>query len=71
MLPIDSSTYDFIMESLTIYKDTGDIIIHQCNDGKDVLPLPDETFEDFHKRIYNIMQSQIIEFNKKYNCEYE
>ena len=72
ILPLNSnSIYDFIMESLAIYKHTGDIIIHQCNDGKDVLPLPNESFETFHKRLHNMMQSQITKFNKKYNREIE
>jgi 1-acyl-sn-glycerol-3-phosphate acyltransferase len=71
MLPKGCSTYDFIMESIKVYKYTGDLIVHQCNDGNDVLPLPDETFEEFHKRIYNMMQSQINEFNIKNNREIE
>ena len=61
------SISDFIKESLAIYKETGDIIVHQCNDGKDVLPLPNESFENFHKRLYNIMQSTLTKLDKKYN----
>ena len=71
MLPLGSSTYDFIMELLSIYKNKGNIIIHQCNDGKDILPLPNETFDSFYNRIHNMMQTQITKFNIKNNRETE
>ena len=69
MKPATCSTSDFIKESLAIYKETGDIIVHQCNDGKDVLPLPCETFEEFHNRIHNMMQDKLIELHNKYGIE--
>jgi 1-acyl-sn-glycerol-3-phosphate acyltransferase len=65
--PLICSANDIITESLAIYKDTGDIIVHQCNNVKDVLPLPNESFEQFHKRIHNIMQAELTELHKKYN----
>jgi len=55
--------------NLLIYKYSGDIIVHHCNDGNDILPNHNETFEEFKERLHNIMQTELTELDKKHNSK--
>jgi 1-acyl-sn-glycerol-3-phosphate acyltransferase len=57
--------------NLLIYKYSGNIIVHHCNDGKDILPLVNETFEEFKERLHNMMQTELRELNKKHNPNFK
>ena len=57
--------------NLLIYKYSGDIIVHHCNDGNDILPNHNETFEEFKERIHNIMQTELKELNEKHNPKFK
>ena len=55
------------LDFFVTHKYSGNIIVHHCNDGNDILPLLNETFEEFKERIHNIMQTELTELNKKHN----
>lgn len=54
-----------------LYQYSGDIIVHHCNGGNDILPNHNETFEEFKQRIHNIMQTELRELNEKHNPNFK
>ena len=56
-----------ILDFFVNQKYSGDIIVHHCNGGNNMLPNIDESIDEFKQRVHTTMQTKVTELHQKYN----